>query len=443
MTGIQIGIVIFGAMLTLMVIRVPIGISMFLVGALGYLYMTGGATSSVLSTLKNLAYARLSNYDLVVIPLFLLMGQFATHGGLSSALFKFVSAFIGHRKGSVAMAAIGACAGFGAICGSSLATAATMGQVALPELRRFGYSGALATGALAAGGTLGIMIPPSVPLVIYAILTQESIGKLFVAAVLPGIIAMLGYMLVVKIYVTLKPEAGPAGPRVAWPDRFRALLRVTPVLFVFLVVIVGIYGGWANPTEAAAIGAAACGLLALFSGKMGVEGLRQSILGTAQATAMIFLVLLGADMMNTALALSQMPVELAAWVKASGWSPLLVMLIILLIYIFLGCVMDSLAMILLTIPIFYPVVMGLDYFGLSQSDKSIWFGILALMVVEIGLVHPPVGMNVYIINRLAKDVPLTETFKGVMPFLASDLIRTTLLVFFPIISLYLVHAFQR
>ena len=443
MTGIQIGIVIFGAMLTLMVIRVPIGISMFLVGALGYLYMTGGATSSVLSTLKNLAYARLSNYDLVVIPLFLLMGQFATHGGLSSALFKFVSAFIGHRKGGVAMAAIGACAGFGAICGSSLATAATMGQVALPELRRFGYSGALATGALAAGGTLGIMIPPSVPLVIYAILTQESIGKLFVAAVLPGIIAMLGYMLVVKIYVTLKPEAGPAGPRVAWPDRFRALLRVTPVLFVFLVVIVGIYGGWANPTEAAAIGAAACGLLALFSGKMGVEGLRQSILGTAQATAMIFLVLLGADMMNTALALSQMPVELAAWVKASGWSPLLVMLIILLIYIFLGCVMDSLAMILLTIPIFYPVVMGLDYFGLSQSDKSIWFGILALMVVEIGLVHPPVGMNVYIINRLAKDVPLTETFKGVMPFLASDLIRTTLLVFFPIISLYLVHAFQR
>ena len=443
MTGIQIGIVIFGAMLTLMVIRVPIGISMFLVGALGYLYMTGGATSSVLSTLKNLAYARLSNYDLVVIPLFLLMGQFATHGGLSSALFKFVSAFIGHRKGGVAMAAIGACAGFGAICGSSLATAATMGQVALPELRRFGYSGALATGALAAGGTLGIMIPPSVPLVIYAILTQESIGKLFVAAVLPGIIAMLGYMLVVKIYVTLKPEAGPAGPRVAWPDRFRALLRVTPVLFVFLVVIVGIYGGWANPTEAAAIGAAACGLLALFSGKMGVEGLRQSILGTAQATAMIFLVLLGADMMNTALALSQMPVELAAWVKASGWSPLFVMLIILLIYIFLGCVMDSLAMILLTIPIFYPVVMGLDYFGLSQSDKSIWFGILALMVVEIGLVHPPVGMNVYIINRLAKDVPLTETFKGVMPFLASDLIRTTLLVFFPIISLYLVHAFQR
>jgi C4-dicarboxylate transporter DctM subunit len=399
--------------------------------------------TAILSTLKNLAYARLSNYDLVVIPLFLLMGQFATHGGLSSALFRFVSAFIGHRKGGVAMAAIGACAGFGAICGSSLATAATMGQVALPELRRFGYSGALSTGALAAGGTLGIMIPPSVPLVIYAILTQESIGKLFVAAVLPGIIAMLGYMLVVRIYVAVKPGSGPAGPRVPWPERFRALLRVTPVLLVFIVVIVGIYGGWANPTEAAAIGAAACGIIAVVSGQMRLEGLKQSILGTAQATAMIFLVLLGADMMNTALAVSQMPVELASWVKASGLSPLVVMFIILLIYIFLGCVMDALAMILLTIPIFYPVVMGLDFFGLSQSDKSIWFGILALMVVEIGLVHPPVGMNVYIINRLAKDVPLTETFKGVMPFLATDLIRTTLLVFFPIISLYLVHAFPR
>jgi tripartite ATP-independent transporter DctM subunit len=341
------------------------------------------------------------------------------------------------------MAAIGACAGFGAICGSSMATAATMGQVALPELRRFGYSGALATGALAAGGTLGIMIPPSVPLVIYAILTQESIGKLFMAAVLPGIIAMLGYMLVVHIVVTLNPAAGPAGPTVAWAVKLKSLFSVLPVLLVFVVVIVGIYGGWANPTEAAAIGAAACGILAVTTGGMGGKGLVDSALGTAQTTAMIFLVLLGADMMNSTLALSQMPVELAAWVKASGFSPLLVMVMILLIYIFLGCVMDSLAMILLTIPIFYPMVMGLDYWGMTQSDKSIWFGILALMVVEIGLVHPPVGMNVYIINRLAGDVPLTETFKGVVPFLLSDFVRITLLLFFPVISLFLVHTFRQ
>jgi tripartite ATP-independent transporter DctM subunit len=442
LTGIHAGFVVFGVMLALMVVRVPIGIAMFMVGFGGYAYLTDGNFNALLASLKNLAYARLSNYDLVVIPLFLLMGQFATHGGLSRALFRFVSAYMGHRKGGVAMAAIGACAGFGAICGSSLATAATMGQVALPELRRYGYSGALATGALAAGGTLGIMIPPSVPLVIYAILTQESIGKLFMAAVLPGIIAMLGYMLVVRIVVTLNPRAGPAGPRVAWDERLRSTVQVLPVLLVFLVVIVGIYGGWANPTEAAAIGAAACGVLAVVNG-MRRDGLLASVLGTAQATAMIFLVLLGADMMNTTLALSQMPVELASWVKQSGLPPLLVMFMILVIYIFLGCVMDSLAMILLTIPIFYPMIMGLDFFGLAEVDKSIWFGILALMVVEIGLVHPPVGMNVYIINRLARDVPLTQTFRGVVPFLVSDGIRITLLTYFPILSLYLVHLFQR
>ena len=443
MTGIESGFVIFGVMLTLMVVRVPIGIAMFVVGFGGYLHLTGGNLAALLNSLKNLAYARLSNYDLVVIPLFLLMGQFATHGGLSKALFRFVGAFLGHFRGGIAMAAIGACAGFGAICGSSVATAATMGQVALPELRRFGYSGSLATGALAAGGTLGIMIPPSVPLVIYAILTQESIGKLFVAAVLPGIIAMLGYMLVVRIVVSINPASGPAGLRTAWAERLKSLLAVLPVLIVFVVVIVGIYGGWANPTEAAAIGAAACGAIAIVSGRMRGKGLLDSALGTAQATAMIFLILLGADMMNTTLALSQMPAELANWVKASGLSPLLVMFMILVIYIFLGCVMDALAMILLTIPIFYPMVMALDYWGMSTDDKSIWFGILALMVVEVGLVHPPVGLNVYIINRLARDVPLTETFKGVVPFLLSDAVRIVLLVFFPIISLYLVHTFKR
>jgi tripartite ATP-independent transporter DctM subunit len=437
----QTGFLLFAVLMALLFLRVPIGIAMFAVGAGGYVYLTGGDTLPLLGSLKNLAYARLSNYDLVVIPLFLLMGQFATHGGLSRSLFRFVRAFLGHRRGGAAMAAVGACAGFGAICGSSLATAATMGQVALPELRRLGYAGSLSTGALAAGGTLGILIPPSVPLVIYAILTQESIGKLFVAAVVPGIIATLGYMLVIQLIVRWKPHWGPAGERVAWNERLRALAEVVPVLLVFLVVIVGIYGGWANPTEAAAIGAAACGAIAVIGGGMRLRGIIDSALGTAQATAMIFLVLLGADMLNTALALSQMPAELAAWVKQSGLSPLLVMVMILLIYIFLGCVMDSLAMILLTIPIFYPMVMGLDFHGLGDTEKSVWFGILALMVVEIGLVHPPVGMNVYIINRLAKDVPLIETFKGVVPFLLSDLARIVLLLLFPGLALGLVRYF--
>lgn len=443
MSGTGVGFLMFGVLMALLALRVPIGIAMFCVGAGGYLYLTGGDTLPLLSSLKNLAYARLSNYDLVVIPMFLLMGQFATHGGLSRSLFRFVSAFLGHRRGGIAMASVGACAGFGAICGSSLATAATMGQVALPELRRHGYAGSLATGTLAAGGTLGIMIPPSVPLVIYAILTQESIGKLFMAAIIPGLIAMLGYMLVIQIVVRWKPHMGPAGPRVAWPERLRALAEVLPVLGVFLVVIIGIYGGWANPTEAAAIGAAACALLAVSAGGMRGKGVVDSLLGTASATAMIYLVLLGADMLNTALALSQMPAELAQWVKDSAWPPLLVMGMILLIYIFLGCVMDALAMILLTIPIFYPMVMGLEFWDLTQTEKSIWFGILALMVVEIGLVHPPVGMNVYIINRLARDVPLTETFKGVMPFLASDLMRTLLLLFFPSVCLFLVRQFAQ
>ena len=441
MSGIEIGATMFAILLALLVLRVHIGITMFIVGAGGYLTMMGGEFSPFLNMLKNLAYARLSNYDLAVIPMFLLMGQFATHGGLSRALFRCVSSLVGHWRGGVAIASTGACAGFGAICGSSLATAATMGQVALPELKRYNYSGALATGALAAGGTLGILIPPSVPLVIYAVLTQESIGKLFMAAVLPGLIAMLGYMLVIRIIVTLKPEAGPAGPRVPLAEKLRSIASVAPVALIFLVVIVGIYGGWANPTEAASIGAAACGILAVVSGGMRGEGIRESVLGAAEATAMIFLVLLGADMLNTGLALTQMPVELANWVRDSGLSPLLVLTAILLIYVFLGCVMDALAMILLTIPIFYPMVMGLEFWGLTPDEKSIWFGILVLMVVEIGLVHPPVGMNIYIINKAAKDVPLTDTFRGVMPFLASDLARITLLLFFPAISLYLVRTF--
>ncbi|HET7730382.1 MAG TPA: TRAP transporter large permease [Usitatibacter sp.] len=441
MSGLATGGVIFALLMGMLALRVPIGVAMFVMGGGAYVALSGGDTAPLLGALKNVAYARLSNYDLVVIPMFLLMGQFATHGGLSARLFRFVAAFMGHLKGGIAMAAIGACAGFGAICGSSLATAATMGQVALPELRRLGYSGRLSTGALAAGGTLGIMIPPSVPLVIYAILTQESIGKLFMAAIIPGLIAMVGYMVVVRLVVAVNPGSGPAGERHAWSERLWTLASVLPVLAVFVVVIVGIYGGWANPTEAAAIGAAACGLLAVAGGGMRWRGVLQSLYGTAQATAMIFLVLLGADMLNTALALSQMPAELAAWVKAANLTPMLVMVAILLIYILLGCVMDSLAMILLTIPIFYPVVMGLD-FGLSDTDKSIWFGILALMVVEIGLVHPPVGMNVFITNRLARDVPLVETFKGVLPFLASDLVRIALLLAFPAISLVLVRSFH-
>ena len=440
MSGMAIGLLIFAGLLVLLALRLHVGVGMLMGGAAGFLAMSEWNPSSLLFTLNHLAYARLSNYDLAVIPLFMLMGQFATNGGLSKALFKFAAAFLGHWRGGLAMAATGACAGFGAICGSSLATAATMGQVALPELKAHGYSGRLATGTLAAAGTLGIMIPPSVPLVIYAVLTQESIGKLFMAAVIPGLIAMVGYMVVIKIVVTLDPKAGPASAKSTWTERLKATLAVVPVMAVIAVVIVGIYGGWANPTEAASIGAAACGVLAVITGGMRWKGIRTSLIGTAHATAMIFLVLLGADLLNSGLALTQLPTELAEWVKSSGLPPLLVLIAILLVYVLLGCVMDSLAMILLTIPIFYPVVMGLDFFGMSVPDKSVWFGILALMVVEIGLVHPPVGMNLFIIQKLAKDVPYMETAKGVMPFLLSDFIRIGFLIAFPALSLWLVRA---
>lgn len=439
MSGVELGLTAFGVLLAMLVVRIHIGVAMFLAATGIYMVVNHGDTNAFLFTLNNLVYARLSNYDLAVIPLFILMGQFATHGGLSKSLFHAAGTLIGHFRGGLAYAATAACAAFGAICGSSLATAATMGQVALPELKRHNYSGRLATGTLAAGGTLGILIPPSVPLVIYAVLTQESIGKLFVAAVIPGIVAALGYMLVIRIIVTLDPKAGPASERVSFKEMLVAQFGILPVLLVFLVVIVGIYGGWANPTEAASIGAAACGVIAVVSGGMRLKDLKQSVFGTAIATAMIFMVLIGADLLNSALALTQMPTELANWVKNSGMPPILVLFTIIGIYVLLGCVMDSLAMILLTIPIFYPVVLGLNFYGMSIEDKSIWFGIVALMVVEIGLVHPPVGMNLYVINKIAKDVPLKETALGVLPFLASDFCRIALLVFFPPLCLWLVH----
>ncbi len=439
MSGITIGLAGFVFMLLLLTLRVHIGIAMFVAGTAIYLVINSGDMNALLFTMNDLAYARLSNYNLSVIPLCMLMGQFATHGGLSKSLFRAAGALIGHWRGGLAMSSSLACIGFGAISGSSLATAATMGQVALPELLSKGYSGRLATGTLAASGTLGILVPPSVPLVIYAVLTQESIGKLFAAAVVPGIIALFGYFAVIRFIVMRDPEAGPASAKVGWKERVVAQFKVLPVLGLFLLIVVGIYGGWASPTEATSIGAAGCGIMAFLSGGLRGKQFLTCIYKTAIATAMIFLVLLGADLLNSALAISQMPVELSEWVKNSGMPPLLVLLAVLLIYILLGCVMDSLAMLFLTIPIFYPMVMGLDFWGMTQVDKSVWFGILVLMVVEIGLVHPPVGMNLYIINKLAKRIPMSETAWGVVPFLVSDFLRIALLVFFPIIPLWLVH----
>lgn len=439
MTGLSLGLIALALTMGLLVFRVHIGITMMFGGAACFLAVNSGDLTGLLFTLNNLVYSRLSNYDLVVVPLFVLMGQFATQGGLSRALFQCAAAFIGHRKGGIGMSAIGACAGFSAICGSSLATAATMSQVALPELRRHHYSSRLATGSIAAGGTLGVLLPPSVPLIIYAVLTQESIASLFVAAIIPGLLAVVGYLIVMRIMVQREGGHDHEQPKASRAERLRAFISVTPVIAVFLVVILGLYTGWANPTEAASIGAAACGLLAIIQGGMRWQGMRASLIGTAETTAMIFLVLLGADLLNTGLALTQLPNELANWVQNSGLSPFVVLIAILILYLLLGIVMDSLAMILLTIPIFYPMIMGLDLFGLSPADKSIWFGILALMVVEIGLVTPPIGMNLLIVQRAAKDVPLMEIARGIVPFLLSDLVRLVLLIAFPGICLWLLY----
>lgn len=437
MSGVGIALTFLALMLVLMGLRVPIGIAMLLTGIAGYVTIAGW--SPLLNHLKSAAFARYSNYDLSVVPMFLLMGNLASRGGLSAALFNAANAFIGHFRGGIAMASVGACAGFGAICGSSLATAATMGQVALPELRKHKYDPALATGALAAGGTLGILIPPSVVLAVYAILTEQNIAKLFTAAFVPGLIATVGYMIAIAVVVRLKPGSGPAGPLHPWPERWRTLMGIWPVVAIFIVMLGGMYGGYFSATEGAAVGTAATLILAVARG-MRVKGLLECFDATARATGMIFLILLGADVLNSFLALSQMPAELAGWVQTSGLPPLSVMFAIILIYVFLGCVMDSLSMILLTIPIFFPMIMGLDFWGLEQTEKAIWFGILALMVVEIGLITPPVGMNVYIISSLAKDVPMRTAFRGVVPFLVSDAVRVLLLIFFPTLSLWLVRS---
>ena len=433
MTGIEQGMAIGALMMLLMALRVHIAMAMLIAGSIGYIWIAGSAT--LLNYMKTAAWARYSIYDLSVVPLFLLMGQFATHGGLSKALFRAGNTLIGHWRGGMAMAAVSACAGFGAICGSSLATAATMGQVALPELRNHKYSGRLATAAIAAGGTLGILIPPSVPLVIYAILTEQNIAKLFMAAVIPGIIAMLGYMLVIAIIARVDANAAPAGEKASWAEKLQALIDTWPVILIFIAVIGGIYGGLFTPTEAASIGTLATAYVAWRSGGLSKRGFLECVYGTAQATGMIFLILLGADIMNVFLALTQMPAELAKWVVGLGYSPLLILLVIIIIYLVLGCIMDSLSMIMLTIPIFFPIIMGMDFWGLDPQGKAIWFGILSLMVVEIGLITPPVGLNVFIISSMAKETSMKETFIGVIPFLASDVLRIVLIVFFPSIAL--------
>jgi len=448
-SGFGLSVLGFAIMLGAIFLRMPIAVAMAVTGFVGS-WIIRGQPTAVLSQMKTLSYDMFSSYSLSIVPLFLLMGQFATKSGMSQALFDAASDWLCHRRGGVAMAAVGACAGFGAVCGSSLATASTMGQVALPEMRKRGYSNALSTGTLAAGGTLGILIPPSVILVLYAIMTEQNIVKMFLAALVPGILAALGYMLAVAIYVRIHPGSAPAAARVPYGQRMRSLVRVWPVILIFSLVMGGIAGDWNwskdgiqalfTPTEGAAWGAVATGLYGLWTGELNRKTIEECLLGTASATAMIFLIILGAQLFNSFLAITQTPQALADWIAGSRLTPLMILVVMLLTYLVFGCVMDSLSMILLTIPIFYPIIESLD-FGMSPEETAIWFGILALIVVEVGLITPPVGMNLFVIHSMAKDIPIQRTYYGVLPFLFSDVFRVALLIAFPSITLWLTLGF--
>lgn len=445
MDALAIGFSGLGVLVILIVLRMPIAYSMILVGGIGVTILNGPAI--FISQLKTLAYGQFSIFDLSVVPMFVLMGNIATKAGLSRALFRAASVWMGWMRGGVAISAIAACAGFGSVCGSSLATASTMGQVALPELKRYNYADSLATGTLAAGGVLGILIPPSVVLVIYAIIVEANIVTMFMAAFIPGIIAVILFIVTIAIYVRLRPGTGPAGEAASREELVSATLQVVPVLVIFGIVIGGIYFGFFNPTPAAAIGVTLVWVYGTLTRQVGLTELRDALLETAKTTGMIYLILLGAEMLKIFMSRGGVPQAVAEWMATSGLAPMTILVILLIALIFLGMLMDSLSMILLAIPFFWPVLVeinGGDYvdaanagFGMTSDDLKIWFGILALIVVELGLITPPVGMNVFVISAMAKDVPMRETFIGVMPFFAAEMVRVAMLVAFPILTLWL------
>jgi C4-dicarboxylate transporter DctM subunit len=426
----------FLVMLVFIAIRMPVGLAMLVAGSLGYIYLTG--LPVYLNYIKSTPYHLFANYTLSVIPLFILMGALAERSGLSTALFKAASGVVGHRRGGMAMAVIGACAAFGAICGSSVATTATFARAALPELKRYNYAPSLATGTVAVGGTLGILIPPSVILVVYAITTEQNIAKLFQAAFIPGLLAAFFYCVVIALVVRRDPAAGPGHPPVPNAERWKAIRAVWPAIVIAIVVVGGIYGGVFTPTEGAAVGAVAMLVTTLLQGTLGWKGLKEALRQTAETSAMIFIIVLGAEVFDAFLGLSQMPEKAAEFVTSFGLPPLGVVILLMAFYILLGAVMDELAMILLTLPVFFPIVMKLEL-GMTPDEVGIWFGILVLIVVGIGLTAPPIGLNVFVVASIAKDVPITTTYRGVLPFVAADIVRLAIVVAFPSLALVLVR----
>jgi tripartite ATP-independent transporter DctM subunit len=429
MNPVVVGIIGFALLLFFLAIRMPVGFAMALVGLSGFIFLVspeGGLTMTARAT-----WDQFASYHFSVVPLFILMGQFSFFSGISSRLYKSAYNWLGHMRGGLAMATVGACAGFAAICGSSTATVATMGAVALPEMKKYKYDMGLATGSIAAGGSMGILIPPSVILIVYGIMTEQSIGKLFAAGFLPGLLEAFLYIVTISIVCKLNPSLGPRGPRTPFKEKVTGLWGGTAeTLAIFVLVIGGLFAGWFTPTEAAGVGAFFVLALGVVARRLNWKGFTESIYTTTGTTAMILIIILGAIIFNKFVAVTRVPFALAEWVVGINLPPLVIMAMIIIVYIIGGCFMDSLGLILLTVPIFFPVAVKLGF-------DPIWFGIIITRVSEIGVITPPVGINVYVMKGVAKDVPLVTIFRGIVPFLIADIFSVFFLLFVPQFVLFL------
>lgn len=422
-----IGVIGLVAMISFVCLRVPVALAMLSVGLVGFGAVT--SSSSALQMLMDIPTDVLAKYDFSAIPLFILMGVFAAHSGMAGKLFDATRSIFGGVRGSLGIAGIGSSGIFASISGSSLATASTMTRVALPEMEKYGYQPGFACGILAAGGTLGIMIPPSIALLVYAILTEQSVGDMFIAGFLPGILGMLMYSVTVMIMVRWKPHLAERGEKTTWKNKFFSLAGLIPFSFIFIIIIAGIFFGIFTPTEGAAVGAFASWLYAAFKG-MGVKGLKQSLVETLALSAVVFFMLLGAEALGYFISVSRIANSLAEWIGGLAVSPLIVLISILVMYFLLGLFMDALAMLVITIPVVFPIILALGY-------DPVWFGIIAVLTVELGLITPPMGTNIFVIKAMAPHIKLGDMFKGVTPFIISDVIRLAILVAFPAISLVL------
>jgi C4-dicarboxylate transporter, DctM subunit len=423
-----VAVIGFIVLFALMLLRVPVGMAMGLVGVSGFGYISGGGPA--LKMVGQTSMRIVTDYTFGVIPMFLLMGSVASRTGMSRELFQAANRFVGHWRGGLGIATIAACAGFAAISGSSVATAATFSTVAYPEMRGFGYPKSFATGVIAAGGTLGAMFPPSIVLAVYGLITQQDIGKLFIAGILPGLLAVSMYMATIAIIGAVRPGWLPAARVASWGERYQAVKEVWAPLLLFVFVIGGLYGGLFTPTEAGGMGAGGAVLISVARRRLSGADLLASLLQATRTAAAVFTVLIGAILFGYFLTITQTPQKVTEFITGLGWGPIGALVLIMLMYLVLGCLMDAMAMVILTVPIIFPAVTALGF-------DPIWFGIIVVMTVELGLIHPPVGMNVFVIKTVVQDVSFSTIFYGVIPFVLTDIVRLAILIVFPAIATWL------